>query len=254
VKRGIVLLGVGSAAAGVLDLIYGAFEPAHQPIQAISDHIPGVRVLAYLVGIWLIAGGIAIMRPATARAGAIALAIVYACFAAFWIPRLWTVPRLYGHSWRLYIGLVTGPCVDLVPIVGALIVLGKTRGVRGVMAFATIMFGLEHLANPADVATLIPSWMPLGGETWSIVTGICFVAAGIAFAVGTLDVLAARLLAAMFTVFTLLSLIPLLIAAPREQTSWGGNFVNLAVIGATWLFAQVIQAAPSTSTRAPSGA
>jgi uncharacterized membrane protein len=253
VKRGIVLLGAGSAGAGVLDLIYGAFEAAHQPIQAISDHIPHVRVLAYLAGIWLIAGGIAIQLPQTRRAGAIALAIIYACFAAFWIPRLWTVPRLYGHSWRLYVGLVTGPCVDLVPIVGALIVLGKTN-VRYVMAFATIMFGLEHLASPADVATLIPSWMPLSGELWAVVTGMCFVAAGIAFAIGKLDVLAARLLAAMFTVFTLLSLIPLLIAAPREQTSWGGNFVNLAVIGATWLFAQVIHAAPSTSTRAPSGA
>jgi uncharacterized membrane protein len=253
VKRGIVLLGAGSAGAGVLDLIYGEFEAAHQPIQAISDHIPGVRVLAYLAGIWLIAGGIAIMRPRTARTGAIALAIIYACFAAFWIPRLWTVPRLYGHSWRLYVGLVTGPCVDLVPIVGALIVLGKTN-VRYVMAFATIMFGLEHLANPADVAMLIPAWIPLSGKTWSIVTGICFVVAGLAFAVGTLDVLAAKLLAAMFTVFTLLSLIPLLVAAPRDHTSWGGNAVNLAVIGATWIFAQLIQAAPSTSTRAPSGA
>lgn len=240
-KRGIVLLGAGSAAAGVLDLVYGELEPAHQPIQAISDHIPGIHAIAWLVGLWLIAGGIAIVRPSTARAGALALAIIYACFAAFWIPRFWTAPRILGHSWRVYAGLVTGPCVDLVPIVGALIVLGTTR-VRGAMAFATIMFGVEHLANPADVATLIPSWMPvLSGEAWSIVTGICFVAAGIAFAVGILDVIAAKLLAAMFTVFTLLSLIPLLIAAPRDHAAWGGNFVNLAVIGATWLFATALE-------------
>jgi uncharacterized membrane protein len=246
-------LGVGSAAAGVLDLIYGELEAAHQPIQAISDHIPGIHVIAWIVGIWLIAGGIAIQLPRSRRAGALALAIIYAVFAAFWIPRLWTVPRLYGHSWRLYVGLVTGPCVDLVPIAGALIVLGKPR-VRYVMAFVTTMFGLEHLASPADVATMIPTWMPLSGETWSIVTGICFVAAGLAFATGKLDVVAAKLLALMFTVFTLLSLIPIVIAAPRDHTAWGGNFVNLAVIGSVWLFAQVIQAAPSTSTTAPSGA
>lgn len=239
-KRGIVLLSAGSAAAGVLDLIYGEFEAAHQPIQAISEHIPGVRVLAYLAGVWLIAGGLAIARPRSRRAGAIALAIIYACFAAFWIPRLWTVPRLLGYSWQLYVGLVTGPCVQLVPIVGALIVLGRTRGVRYVMAFATIMFGLEHLADPADVATLIPTWMPLSGEVWAIVTGICFVAAGIAFATRKLDVLAARLLAAMFLVFSALSLIPLLIAAPRDHTAWGGNAVNLAVVGGTWLFADLL--------------
>ncbi|MDQ2776960.1 MAG: hypothetical protein M3Y57_18870 [Acidobacteriota bacterium] len=30
----------GSIATGVVDLIWGDFEAAHQPIQAFSDHIP----------------------------------------------------------------------------------------------------------------------------------------------------------------------------------------------------------------------
>jgi uncharacterized membrane protein len=248
------LLGVGSAAAGLLDLIYGELEAAHQPIQAISDHIPGVRVIAYVVGLWLIAGGVAIQSPGTRRAGAIALAVIYACFAAFQIPRFWTVPPLLGHSWRLYIGLVTGPCVQVVPIVGSLLLVsrGGAAGLRFAFAFATIAFGLEHLANPDDVATLIPAWMPLvSGATWSIATGIAFVLAGVAFALGgnllrerKLDVLAARLLAVMFAVFSAGSLIPLLVAAPRDHTSWGGNVVNLAVIGATWLFADALDADP----------
>jgi hypothetical protein len=33
-KIGVVVLGLASIAAGILDLIWGEFESAHQPIQA----------------------------------------------------------------------------------------------------------------------------------------------------------------------------------------------------------------------------
>jgi uncharacterized membrane protein len=242
VKLGIRLLGLGSVAGGVLDLIYGEFEAAHQPIQALGDHIPGVRVLAYVTGLWLVAGGLAIQWPRSRRAGAIALALIYSCFAAFQIPRFWTAPALLGSSWRLFVGLVTGPCVQLVPVAACVLVVApsRTRAVRYTFAICAIVFGLEHLANPADVATMIPAWMPLPGTWWAVVTGICFVAAGVAFAARRFDVLAARLLAAMFGVFSALSLVPLVVAAPHDHVAWGGNAVNLAIIGATWLFADAI--------------
>jgi uncharacterized membrane protein len=232
------LLGFGTAAAGVLDLIYGEFEAAHQPIQALGDHIPGVRLLAYFTGVWMIASGIALQWPRTARLAAIGIAVIYGCFAAFQIPRLWTVPPLLGPSVRLYIGLVTGPCVALVPVAAALIVRGYSA--RIMFALCSIMFGLEHLANPDDVATMIPAWMPLTGWLWSIVTGVAFVLAGLAFALRRLDVLAARLLTVMFAVFSALSLLPILIAAPRDHVAWGSSFVNVAVIGATWIFADAL--------------
>lgn len=258
VKLGIRLLGLGTVGAGVLDVIYGEFEAAHQPIQALGDHIPGVRVLAYLAGLWLIASGLAIQWPRTARLGAIGMAVIYGCFAAFQIPRLWIVPPLLGASVGLYIGLVTGPCVPLVPVAAAVLVHASSsdaperrgravRLARYAFAFCSITFGAEHLANPGDVATMIPAWMPLTGWLWSIVTGVAFVLAGVAFALGDklaaarrLDVLAARMLALMFLVFSALSLVPIVIAAPRDHVAWGSNFVNIAVIGATWLFADVL--------------
>ena len=254
-KAGIRLLGFGSAAAGVLDLIYGEFEAAHQPIQALSDRLAATHWLADLAGLWLIAAGLAIQCQRTRRAGAIALAVIYACFAAFWIPRLWIVPRMLGHSWRLYVGLVTGPCVQIVPVTAALMLVGlRVQVARYVTAFCTIMFGVEHLANPADVATLIPAWMPLGGKLWAIVSGICFVLAGVAFALAWRDVLAARLLAVMYLVFSALSLIPLVIASPRDHTSWGGNFVNLAIVGATLVFAELLTSSTPRPRRARSTA
>jgi hypothetical protein len=50
-RIGLTVYGIASVAAGVLDLVWGEFEPDHQPIQAWGDHIPGVTVFAYIAAI-----------------------------------------------------------------------------------------------------------------------------------------------------------------------------------------------------------
>jgi uncharacterized membrane protein YphA (DoxX/SURF4 family) len=77
-------------AAGTLDFIWGEFEAAHQPIQALGDHIPGREVFAYVTAVWLVAAGLAILWRRTARAGALAAAVIYFIFAVFWLPRFYT--------------------------------------------------------------------------------------------------------------------------------------------------------------------
>src|SRR3954454_10226763 len=91
----------GSIAAGILDLIWRDFEAAHQPIQALGDHIPGREILACIAAIWLIAGGVAILWRRTAPAGAWALAAIYLIFGAFWLPRFYTAFHLLGFSMAL---------------------------------------------------------------------------------------------------------------------------------------------------------
>jgi hypothetical protein len=39
-RSAIYVYGIASVAAGIMDLVWGEFEPAHQPIQAWGDHIP----------------------------------------------------------------------------------------------------------------------------------------------------------------------------------------------------------------------
>src|SRR3954454_4097954 len=95
----------GSIAAGVLDFIWGEFEAAHQPIQALGDHIPGREMLAYAAAVWLVAGGAAIVWRRTARAGAAALGAIYFIFTAFWLPRLYTAPHLLGFRLPVIAGL-----------------------------------------------------------------------------------------------------------------------------------------------------
>src|SRR2546430_315528 len=66
---------------------------------------------------------------------------------------------------------------------------------RWIFGVCSVDFGLAHLTDVKDLAVYVPKWMPLGGDLRTIVTGICFVLAGLAILSGILDVLAARLLA-----------------------------------------------------------
>src|SRR5579871_4507832 len=117
-KIGVWFLGLASIAAGILDLIWGEFEAAHQPIQAFSDHIPGVTILAYVTALWLIAGGAAILVERTASIGALMLAFIYTVFAIFWLPRFVTVTRYLGFHLNVYIGLLGGLGAPLIVTIG----------------------------------------------------------------------------------------------------------------------------------------
>jgi uncharacterized membrane protein YphA (DoxX/SURF4 family) len=82
--------------------------------------------------------------------------------------------------------------------------------------------------------------MPLGQEFWVILTGISFVLAGLAMLSGIRDVLGARLLALMFLAFNVFALPQFIFANPKDHAAWGGNAFNLALVGATWIFADAI--------------
>ncbi|HEY2472983.1 MAG TPA: hypothetical protein VGI45_34700 [Terracidiphilus sp.] len=246
-KVGIYALGLASIAAGILDLVWGEFESAHQPIQAWGDHIPGVTFFAYVTAIWLIAGGAAILFERTARIGAVMLAIVYTAFAVFWLPRFYTAPHYRGYRLSVYIGVLGGPGGQLIVTIGALMVYAVRSGrvlsewqataARWVFGLFVADFGVVHLIDIPEPAAMVPAWMPAGGAFWAWVSGIAFILAGLGIVSGVLDVLAARLLALMFLLFSILVLTPLTIASPHEHTSWGGNAYNLAAFGATLIFA-----------------
>src|SRR6516225_8014204 len=66
-RFGVYLYGLATVAAGILDLVWGDFDPSHQPIQAFGDHIPGRTIFAYITAFWMIAGGVAILWRRSAR-------------------------------------------------------------------------------------------------------------------------------------------------------------------------------------------
>ena len=249
-RAGVSVYAAGSIAAGILDLIWGDFEAAHQPIQAFGDYIPGREILAYIAAIWLIAGGAAILWRRTAQVGALALAAIYFIFAAFWLPRFYTAPHFLGFRISLLLGLIGGVCQQLILVAAAVIVyasLAKRDSawlsrvpllVRWTLGLSSIKFGSGHLTDLQVVAANVPKWMPLGGNFWAILTGIAFMLAGMAILSGILDVLAARLLGLMLLIFSVLVLAPGPLAHPHDHVAWGSNAYNLAAVGAAWIFAE----------------
>src|ERR1700739_4505317 len=82
-RFGVWLLAFATVTAGVFDLMWGGFDSAHQPIQAFGDNIPGREVTAYITGVWMIVVGVAILWRRSAKAGALALALIYLVFTIF---------------------------------------------------------------------------------------------------------------------------------------------------------------------------
>jgi uncharacterized membrane protein len=250
-KFSIYVYGLSSAAVGVMDFVWGGFDPAHQPIQAFGDNIPGSQIMAYITAVWMIAGGAAILWRRSARAGGAALAIIYFVFAIFWLPRFYTAPHYLGFRIPVFIGVAAGFGIELIAFAGGALIYASlaTRSsswprtiliTRWIFGLCSIIFGVNHLDSVADNVRYVPKWMPLGQEFWVILTGICFVLASLAILSGIQDVLAARLLALLFLAFNVFALPQFIFANPKGHASWGGNAINLAFVGGSLIFADAI--------------
>lgn len=246
---GISLLGVAAVATGVMDLVYRAFDPAEQPIEAWADSVPGSDPFACVVGLALIVGGAAIFDERTRRFGATVLAGVYAIFAVFWLPRLITAPAILGKFPGVYVGILAGIATQVIVVCAACIVYethpsGKRlpRALAWIFGICVILFGLQHLLNmhsPNNIS-MVPAWMPFGRLFWVLLTGSAFVLAGVAVTIGVADVLAARLLAVMLLVFSAVTLIPMLFAAPGEEGNWGANLYNIVAAASAWILSDAL--------------
>ena len=248
-KGGVYLFALATITAGVLDLIWGEFEAAHQPIGALGDNIPGQKIFAYITAVWMILAGAAILWRRTRHGGALAAAIIYLVFGLFWLPRFYTAPHALGFRLTLIVGLLAGMFTQLMVVAGALVLFTsvaesywtqQSRTVaRWVIGLAALLFGVVHLTGVQGVAGMVPEWMPLGGSFWVILSGIAFLLAGLAILFGILNRLAAHLLALMIVLFEII-LIPMAFANPGNHIAWGSNAYSLAAAGAVWIFASSI--------------
>jgi hypothetical protein len=246
-RIGVCVYGIASVAAGILDLVWGEFDPGHQPLQAWGDHIPGVTAFAYIAALWLIASGAAMLWHRSERFGAAALAILYGIFILFPLPRFYTAPHYVGHNTAVYIGVLSGVCQQIILCAAAAIVWKSLARstlspradllARWIFGFCSVDFGLTHLTGIRFANPFVPKWMPLSATFWTVLTGIAFVLAGLAIISGVLDVLAAQLLGLMLLIFSVLVLTPPIFASPHDHAAWGANAYNLTAVGAAWIVA-----------------
>lgn len=252
-KPGVWFYGLGTALTGVLDIAWGAFDPAHQPIKSLAMNPAGQHILASIVGVWMVAAGVAILWPRTARIAAAASAIIYALFTALWL--LLYFPAIHALGWRIdaLAGISFGLAQQLLLIAPAAIVyasaaspdsrLQKSAAVaaRWMLGLPPVLFGSMHLTGIRFFAKLVPHGIPFG-YFWAALTGIAFILAGGAICSGIMDVLAARLLAFMLLLFEVLVEIPPVFSRLHNQATWGAAVYNLSAIGACWIFAEFVAA------------
>ena len=246
---GWIFFAVGSLASGVIDLLWNQFEPAHRPIQAWGDHIPGLTVLVWACGICFIVASITVLLKRTRGPGALLLTVLYVLFAVFPMPRLLTAPRVLGHHFSVYVVLLVTIFQQLILAIAAAASVERVSSssvphaqaemwlLRVLFSLALVDFGLAHFTSMQNVVPMIPAWMPLGGAFWTLVTGAAFILFGLAILLRKLDVLAAQGLGFMLLSFSAVVLLPGLAHRVHSQIAWGGNAYNFAAVGAAWIFA-----------------
>ena len=255
---GIYLMSLATIAAGILDLIWRDFDPAHQPFGGFGYHLPARALFACIAGIWLVLAGVATLCPRTARLGTFAMAAIYIVFALLPVPHFYTMLHRYGFHLTLFLGLVNQIFLQLIVVAGSMVFHASlTPGriahrpwllARCFVGVSGILTGIGHLANTQSVGSMIPKWMPLGASLWVDISGIGFILAGVAILTGVLDLLAARLFVLMLLIFEII-LVPIILEHPHLHQAWGGTAFNLTVAGSVCIYAASL--ARRSSSRSP---
>ncbi len=130
-----------------------------------------------------------------------------------------------------------------------LALLAGAAAVYGLDSLATTMWGLcnlsfaiEQIEFFARTASLVPRWMPGGGNFWAVVTTVDLAVAGIAILTRRQAQLASRLLTILFLAFGVTIWIPTLIARPDSFGNWSEGLETFAIAGTAWIVADVLTA------------
>lgn len=153
-KLGVWFYGLGTALAGILDIVWGTLDASHQPIQSLGSKLPGQHILAYAVGTWLVAAGFSILWQRYARLGSAACAIAYLSFVALWLIRYYA--GIHALGWRIDVlgGVSFGLAQQLMLVAPAAILYASTlspdsplrkkatTGARWMLGVPPLVFGL----------------------------------------------------------------------------------------------------------------
>ena len=151
-------------------------------------------------------------------------------------------------------------CASLLFIIGLIKIfneLPQEHGVDKVMPFGRLffaismaVFGSEHFTDTADIAPLVPRWIP-AHTFWVYLVGLAFICAAVSIAVLVQARLAAALVGMTFLIFVCVMDLPGTLAHPHNRFFWALALRQLAFSGGAFAFAM----SPwSTRTRQPSRA
>jgi uncharacterized membrane protein YphA (DoxX/SURF4 family) len=243
---GLYVYGGAAIFLGLLGLASGDFATTWQNVD---PHFPLRVPLAYLTAVIELAGGIALLLPRTARAGAMILTTVYSVFTLLWVPKALVnlgnfdpIGNVFEEFCLVAAGLVL--CAIFSPA-GSSIARRRSFFVL-LFGICPISFGIAHIIDMPGLLGWIPGWLPPTKMFWAYATTMGFFGAAVAILTGIMAPLAARLLTAEIVIFELLVWIPNLSAAPRNHFNWAGNAICIALAGASWVVSDSISEAART--------
>ncbi|HEY1753178.1 MAG TPA: hypothetical protein VGG29_18115 [Caulobacteraceae bacterium] len=195
---------------GLWGLVGGGFAPIWQPPP---KGWPAREALAVLTALVALGAGLGLTwrRTAAMAAGVLAAALLV-WMLVFKVPAIFTAPGV-AAAWES-----CGETAVLAAAAWALfaadagrlrLLAGETSAglARRLYGLAMIAFGAAHLAYVKETAALIPAWLPAHvALVW--LTGLAYIAAGLAILCGVLARLAAALSALQMGLFTLLVWLP----------------------------------------------
>jgi uncharacterized membrane protein len=144
---------------------------------------------------------------------------------------------------------------SLLLIIGLSKIFGEVprlNGVDKIMPFGRLffaiplaVFGSEHFTATANVASLVPRWIP-AHTFWVYLVGLAFICAGVSIVILIQSRLAAGLVGMTFLIFVIVMDMPGVLAQPGNRFFWALALRQLAFSGGAFAFAM------STRPRRPS--
>jgi uncharacterized membrane protein len=219
------LIGLGTVSVVTHDFLKGP--------QPIPGGWPGYAILAVLSGLLLIATGVGLSLPASAR----------------------TASRiLFGYFvlWMLLLDLppVILPQTAVITLAAWLLLAAGRRSPRlprTLAGLALIPIGLSHFFYFQVSLTFVPTWAP-SPALFVALTGAGHIAAGLGLLFGVVPRLAALMEAAMVIAFALLVWIPRIVASPADLHGWAAFWITWAVGAAAWVVADSYPEAGASTT------
>lgn len=171
---GACVYAIGAILLGLLGLASGDFATTWQHV---GPNVPFREVLAYVTAAIELGAGLTLFWPPTARAGAIALTLLYSVFMIVWVPTYLQNLRNFdplGNFFEEFSLVVAGATLfaSLSPA-GSFIARRENLFAR-LYGLSAISFGVGHIYYMPGLLTWIPGWLPPSRMFWAYVTTIGF--------------------------------------------------------------------------------
>lgn len=232
------------ASLGVLALVYGHSGVAW---YSVPKWVPWREAVTYASGVILLGCGAGLLSKRTALLSTRILLPYLLIWLLLRVPTLATAPLVEGNwqnagelavlvagAWTLFASLAESSEGAQLPFATG----EKGRRIARILfSLSLFAFGLSHFAYVGQTAPLVPKWLPFP-TGWAYLTGVAHIAAGIGVLLSIYPQLAARMEAAMLSVFTLLVWIPALQVAPTSLPLWTEFLMSWAITAGAWVVAE----------------